>query len=71
LHSRFHFDLENKREAIRDEEGVLAIDLAFALEQVVAGVEEMRASGELEGAGRGWFLVVRDAEGIVRKRVPV
>ncbi|MGA4555023.1 MULTISPECIES: DUF6894 family protein [Methylorubrum] len=71
LNSRFHFDLENGREAIRDEEGVWAINLAAALEQVTAGVDELRAAGEFEDIADGWFLVVRDDAGVVRKCLPL
>lgn len=71
MNSRFHFDLENGREAIRDEEGVMAINLASALEQATAGVDELRAAGEFADIADGWFLVVRDDEGVVRKCLPL
>lgn len=71
MNARFHFDLENGREAIRDEQGVQAADLASALEQAAAGIDELRAAGEFEDIARGWFLVVRDDEGVVQKCVPL
>lgn len=71
MNARFHFDLENGREAIRDEEGVWADNLASALDQVTTGVAELRAAGELEDIAQGWFLVIRDDAGVVRECLPL
>lgn len=69
--ARFYFDFEDGYEAIRDDEGVEADDSNQAIDQALAGVDDVRASGELQGLGPNWHLVVRDAQGAEIKRIPL
>jgi hypothetical protein len=56
---RFYFDLTDGLTAIRDDEGVEADDLADALKEAEAALQEMSASGELTDLEEGWRLVIR------------
>lgn len=71
MRSVFHFDLENNHEVIEDEDGVEADGLEQAVVEALAGINEMRAAGELDAMGAGWTLVVRNADGTVLRRVPL
>lgn len=71
LPQRFRFDLESSHIAIRDEAGVEAESLDQAIEQAEAGIEEMRASGEMPPSSETWELVIRDEDGVELKRLPV
>lgn len=67
---RYHFDLEDGLEAIRDTDGVEADSADQAVEQALTVIAEMRDSGEIETA-RGWELVIRDARGAAIRRLPI
>ena len=67
--NRFRFDLENGDIVIRDEIGVEADDISQAVEQALAGIDEMRASGELVTPDDLWTLVIRDEDGAELKRI--
>lgn len=65
---RYHFDLENAYETIRDERGVIARDLTEVVEQVILGVNEMRLSGVLVDT-QDWSIVIRDDAGTELTRI--
>lgn len=71
MSQRYRFDLENSHVEIRDEAGVEADSLDQAVEQAVAGIEEMRASGEMPESDGNWELVIRGEDGAELKRIPV
>ncbi|MFE1599639.1 DUF6894 family protein [Methylobacterium sp. ID0610] len=68
---RFYFDLTDGFTTIRDEEGVEAEDLADALEQAEAALDEMGVAGELAGLEEGWRLVIRMDTETVLATIPV
>ena len=65
---RYHFDLEDGLETMRDRDGVEADSAEQAVEQALTVIEEMRESGNI-GDVRGWELVIRDARGSVIRRL--
>ena len=67
---RYHFDLERGRDVMRDEEGVEADSACQAIEQALAVIEEIRASGEIKAISR-WELVIRDDRGDPVKRLVI
>lgn len=67
---RYHFDLEDGLETMRDRDGVEADSAEQAVEQALTVIEEMRESGEI-GTVRGWELVIRDARGSAIRRLPI
>ena len=71
MSKRYRFDLESGPIEIQDETGVEASSLDQAIEQAVAGIAEMRASGEMPAADENWELVIRDEDGTEMKRIPV
>ena len=68
---RFYFDLTDGLTTIRDNEVVEADDLADALEQAEAALEEMSASGELTDLEEGWRLVIRTGADTVLATIPI
>ena len=68
--ARYHFDLENGGEIIRDREGADASGLEEAVTYALAVIAEMRTSGEVAELG-DWTLVIRDGDGTALKRIPV
>ncbi|GJD49257.1 hypothetical protein OPKNFCMD_1987 [Methylobacterium crusticola] len=68
---RFHFDLINGHDTIRDTEGVEADDFDEALRQAWTVIEEMRAQGELSDLAGTWQLMVRSADGTILATVPL
>ena len=67
---RYHFDLENGREIIKDREGVHAPSLEEAVAQAQAIIAEMRDADDLTEPG-AWTLAIRNAGGAVLKRLTV
>ncbi|GEP12473.1 DUF6894 family protein [Methylobacterium gnaphalii] len=68
--ARFHFDLEQGTEAIRDEDGVEVRSLSIAIEQAQLSIDELRETGELAD-GDGWTLVIRDERGTALHRLSI
>ena len=67
---RYHFDLENGAELIKDREGVAASGLEEAVTQARAVIAEMRDADDLAQPG-AWTLAIRDADGAVLTRLTV
>ena len=67
---RYHFDLEDGLETMRDRDGVEADSAEQAVEQALTVIEEMRESGKIDDLGE-WELVIRDARGGVIRRLPL
>ena len=67
---RYHFDLENDHEVVRDLEGVAASSLEEAIVQALDVIVEMRDADDLVEPG-AWTLVVRDADGTTVERLTV
>ncbi|WP_244424529.1 DUF6894 family protein [Methylobacterium nodulans] len=68
---RFYFDLTDGFTTIRDNEGVEAEDLADAVKQAEAALEEMRAAGELADFEEGWRLVIRTGADANLATIPI
>lgn len=66
---RLHFDLFSEEDLILDNEGVEAPNLGHAIQEAFASMEEMQASGELDGSTHDWTLLIRDANGTERARL--
>ena len=67
---RYHFDLEDGNEVLRDQDGVEASSLDEAVTHALAVIAEMRANGEIVEPGV-WRLVIRNGDGTDLKRLPV
>lgn len=61
---RFHFDLMNGEELIRDDEGIEASSPDEAIKEARAALADMRASEDAPASGEGWRLIVRDERGM-------
>lgn len=68
---RFYFDLKEGFSFIRDHEGVEARSLEQAIKEARVVIEEMRDSGGLCEAEKGWVLVIRDGAGDTLMTLPV
>src|ERR1700712_1424554 len=68
---RFHFDIENGKETIRDEQGVEAETLAEALDEARSVIDEMAEELGMTDLGSPWTLIVRDATGTLVGRLPI
>lgn len=68
---RFHFDLTDGRTTIPDNEGVEADDLADALKQAEAAIQEMHLDGELASLGRGWKFAIRAGADTILVTIPI
>ncbi|MGU3536299.1 DUF6894 family protein [Methylobacterium sp. A54F] len=67
---RFHFDLENGEDTIRDEEGVEAVDLSEAMTEAASVIQDFRRELGARVPDR-WTLAVRDETGAVVARLSV
>lgn len=68
---RYHFDLNNGHDLIRDDKGVEAHDLDQAIKEAQAVLEEMRRSKKLLASDKGWRLVIRDESGASLMMLPL
>jgi hypothetical protein len=71
LPQHFFFDLTNGPSTIRDEKGVWVSDLAGAIDDAQAVIEEMRDSDELSGDEEGWLLIIRNKAGDALMTLPI
>ena len=69
MSQRFHFDLTNGQELLRDDEGVDASGPKEAIEEAQALLDEMRGGVETEMPESGWQLIVRDESGMTLKAI--
>lgn len=68
---RFHFDLTNGEETIRDAEGVDASGPDEAIEEAQAVLDEMCSGEGTAMRGGGWQLIIRDEDGATLKTLPL
>lgn len=66
---RFHFDLTNGEDLIRDDEGVDASSPNEAIEEARSALDDMRRNEEAPREGDGWQLIVRDESGETVKAI--
>ena len=71
MSQRFHFDLTNGEETIRDAEGVESSGPDEAIEEAQAVLDEMCSGEGAEMRGAGWQLVIRDKDGATLKTLPL
>ena len=64
MSQRFHFDLTDGDEIIRDDEGVEASSHDEAIAEAQAALNEMRGTEEAVALEDGWRLVIRDESGV-------
>ena len=69
MSQRFHFDLTNGEEFIRDTEGIDARGPHEAIEEAQAALADMRGNEETPASGDGWQLVIRDESGVTLKAI--
>ena len=69
MSQRFHFDLTNGEELIRDDDGIEASGPDEAIEEARAAVADMRSNEETPVPSEGWQLVVRDESGATVKAI--
>jgi hypothetical protein len=63
---RYYFHLVDRREIIRDEEGLEVSDLAVACREAMRAIEEVRRTSPSTAADwKGWRLDVTDAAGTI------
>lgn len=68
---RFYFDLTDGVTTIRDETGVVAVDLSDAVNQAMEVIAEMRDDDEHERDALRWMMVVCDSTGKTVTTMPV
>ncbi|MEE7503844.1 DUF6894 family protein [Methylobacterium sp. C33D] len=71
MSERFYFDLESGEETIRDDDGVEVGSLEEAMAEARSVIAEMADEVCAEDPDRSWSLVVRDAAGYARHRLPI
>lgn len=66
---RFHFDLTNGEELIRDDEGIEASSPDEAIKEARAAVADMRSNEQALVPAEGWQLVIRNESGATVKAI--
>ncbi|WP_375408133.1 DUF6894 family protein [uncultured Methylobacterium sp.] len=66
---RFHFDLTNGEELIRDTEGIEASGPDEAIEEARAALADVRGNEDAAVPTEGWQLIIRDASGVTLKAI--
>jgi hypothetical protein len=72
MSSRYHFNLTNGQDVIRDEDGIELSDIHAALLYAMKAIKELRAeepSSEVEW--QGWRLEITDAAGQTVQAIPL
>ena len=68
---RFHFDVDNGREIVRDDEGVEAEDFEQALADARGVISEMAAELEVANLNGPCSIIVRDESGLTVAHLPL
>ena len=71
MFGRFYFDVDNGRETVRDDEGVVADDLEQALADARSVISEMADELGATSLESLWSLVVRDETGLPGSHLPL
>ncbi len=71
MFGRFYFDVDNGRETVRDDEGVVADDLEQALADARSVISEMADELGATSLESLWTLVVRDETGLPVAHLPL
>ena len=66
---RFHFDLTNGADIIRDDEGIEASGPNEAIEEARAALADMHGNEEAPVPAEGWQLLIRDESGAIVKAI--
>jgi hypothetical protein len=69
---RYHFNLTDGDETIRDEDGLELFDVQAAMLTAMRAIEELRIEDpSSSGEWQGWRLEIVDASGLIVRSIPL